>query len=161
MRDTKSSLHSLTGDEAEGAETESPEAAAEAGAPDAPDSADLTVGSEICFVQDIPERRWVDGAWVAGVVAQLGDTWYVTKLYQQECLNRVQVRVVDPDDSERTIDTLLIHVCAVDSMRTPENEEAALNDFTWHQPEYSDLMPTLQAQGSQMQKQSLQLVDET
>ena len=99
--------------EAAAAETEPPNAAAaEAESPDATVSADLTVGTEVYFVQDIPDRRWVDGSWQTGVVAQLGDIGCVTmaKLYQQECLNRVQVRV-----RERTIDTLYIHVCALDS----------------------------------------------
>ena len=42
-----------------------------------------------------------------------------------------------------------------------EGGGAALDDFTWQQPEYSALMPTLQAQGRQIHLQSLQLADET
>ena len=42
-----------------------------------------------------------------------------------------------------------------------ESGGAALDDFTWQQPEYSALMPTLQAQGRQIHLQSLQLADET
>lgn len=73
-----------------------------------PERPQVTAGDEVYFKQDMPERCWVDGSWQTGVIAQTGDTGFFTRVYQKECLNRIEVMV-----GERTMDTLLIHIGSV------------------------------------------------
>ena len=97
-------------------------AAVEGAAPDEP--VPLAAGDRVCLTHDIPERCWVDGCWQTSLVAQVGDAAVVQQLYQKECLQRVQVL----SDKGRPNDTLLIHVCHVNSQIMDEQPAVAVDN---------------------------------
>ena len=57
-----------------------------------------------------------------------------------------------------------VHEEAMRAMAAEDSDAAPAEGdggFTWHEPAYQDILPTLQAQGKQIHLQSLQLVDKT